>query len=78
MDVLNHVCVVHYRVWFLDKRRGVSQTEETHRVRYFFPLELDLLLRTSGFELLRLGAFPEFERAPEETTWNVLTVARAV
>lgn len=78
MDVLNHLCVVHYRVWLLDKSRVASETEEHHRVRYFFPLELDLFLRGSGFDLLRLGAFPEFEREPEETTWNVLAVARAV
>jgi len=25
-----------------------------------------------------LGAFPEFDRNPDETTWNVLGIARAV
>jgi hypothetical protein len=25
-----------------------------------------------------LGAFPEFDRNPDETTWNILCVARAL
>jgi hypothetical protein len=41
-------------------------------------MELDLFLRSSGFCLVRLGAFPSIERDPDETTWNVLGVARAV
>jgi SAM-dependent methyltransferase len=60
----------------LDIRRHVC--EETHHVRFFFPLELELFLEASGFIPLRLTAFPEIERKPDETTWNVLQVARAV
>jgi SAM-dependent methyltransferase len=78
LETLNHVCVVHYHVWLLGEGRVFSETEEHHRMRYFFPLELDLFLRTAGFDLLRLGVFPQFERDPDETSWNVLGVARAV
>jgi hypothetical protein len=55
-----------------------GQIEETHLMRYFFPLELNLFFECCGFALLRLGAFPEFDRDPDETTWNVCGVARAV
>jgi SAM-dependent methyltransferase len=78
LDVLHHVCLVHYRLWRLEHQRVISEAEECHRVRYFFPMELDLFLRSSGFCLLRLGAFPLIEQDPDETTWNVLGVARAV
>jgi SAM-dependent methyltransferase len=78
LETLKHLCVVHYRVWLLDKGRVFSEAEEHHRMRYFFPLELDLFLQTAGFNLLRLGVFPQFERDPDETSWNVLGVARAV
>jgi len=54
-----------------------AESEERHVMRYFFPLELDLFLKSSGFRLLRLGAFPELERDPDETTWNVMVVAQA-
>jgi hypothetical protein len=56
----------------------VSEIQETHRMRYFFPLELSFFLDSSGFSLERLGAFPKFDDEPDETTWNVVAVARAV
>ena len=58
--------------------RLIGQTEETHFIRYFFPLELNLFLECSGFVPLRLGMFPEFDRDSDATTWNVLGLARAV
>ena len=72
------LCKVSYRLWKIEGERLAGQTEETHRMRYFFPLELDLFLESSGFIPVRLGAFPEFDRDPDTTTWNALAVARAV
>jgi hypothetical protein len=46
-------------------------------MRYFFPMELEVLLECAGFTLVRLGAFPDVDRNPDETTWNCLAVARA-
>ncbi len=73
-----HVCTVRYHVWKFDAEWLSSETEEEHTVRYFFPLELNLFLETTGFTPVRLGAFPEFDRDPDEHTWNMLCVARAV
>lgn len=78
LDARRHLCAVRYRVWRLEDGRVPESAEETHRMRYFFPLELELLLETSGFSMLRLGAFPDFAREPDETTWNVTCAARAV
>lgn len=78
IDILRHVCTVHYRLWKLAMGRVAVETEESHRMRYFFPLELDFLLESSGFVSIRLGAFPDFDAAPDETTWEVLGLARAV
>jgi hypothetical protein len=55
-----------------------GETEETHQMRFFFPLELDLFLECSGFTLIKLGAFPQFDQEPDQDTWNVCGVARAV
>jgi len=46
-------------------------------MRYFFPLELELLLAGAGLQLVRLGAFPQLEVEPNDSTWNVTIVARA-
>ncbi len=77
LDVRRQLCTVRYEVWRLAGDRLVSRTKETHTARYFFPLELDLFLTCAGFRPLRLGAFPDIEREPDETTWNVFGAAVA-
>lgn len=78
LDTRRHVCTVHFQLRKLMKDQLVAESEENHQMRYFFPQELELFLRSSGFIPERLGAFPEFDQEPEEATWNVLQVARAV
>jgi SAM-dependent methyltransferase len=78
LDAQRHLCKVNYHLWKLEGERLTGETEETHLMRYFFPLELNLFLESCGFAPLRLGAFPQFDREPDETTWNVCGVARAV
>ncbi len=77
LDLHNQVCTVRYRVWELAGDRIQSRTVETHRMRYFFPQEIVLLLDVCGFELLRFGAFPDIDVEPSTATWNALVVAKA-
>lgn len=56
---------------------GVEQSRETHEVRFFFEEDVERFLSASGFELIRIGVMPEFDREPDESTWNVLVCARA-
>jgi len=67
-------------------RYGVEQTApdgtqttivEEHRMRYFFPQELALLLAGSGFDLVRLTDWPETDRRPSTERYSALLVARA-
>lgn len=74
LDTARDCCRVRIRLELDD---GAVEADETHEVRYFFQPELRLLLGLSGFELLRVGAFPAFDRDPDETTWNVLVAARS-
>jgi len=78
LDINRQLCNVYYHVWKLKGRKLTGEAEESHSVRYFFPLELNLFLESSGFTPIRLGTFPEFDKDPNETSWNVLGVARAV
>jgi len=72
------VCTVDYRLWTLDGAQLIDEVTESHSMRYFFPLELELFLDRAGFSLLKLGAFPDFDCQPDSSTWNVLALARAV
>jgi hypothetical protein len=78
LDTHRHTCTVRYHLRRLAAEHLLSETEEEHTVRYFFPLELNLFLESAGFKPLRLGAFPEFDREPDENSWNVLCAGRAV
>jgi SAM-dependent methyltransferase len=77
LDSLRQLCTVHYLLWQISKGQCVTETQESHTMRFFFPRELELFLQAEHFELLRLGAFPEVHRDPDDTTWNILAVARA-
>jgi SAM-dependent methyltransferase len=78
LDTRAHACTVEYHVWRLSGDRVLEEASEQHRMRFFFPLELELLLESGGFDLLRLGAFPDLDEEPSESTWNVAVVARAL
>jgi len=78
LDISSHTCDVRYHLWRLIDDRIRSETQETHRMRYFFPKELDLFLESSGFTGIRIGTFPDFDNDPTETSWNVMAVARAI
>lgn len=78
LNTSHHTCNVRFHVWSFDRERLLGELDEEHTVRYFFPLELNLFLECTGLTSVRLGVFPEFGRDPDEKTWNVLGVARAV
>jgi len=78
LRVAQQLCTVRYHILRLAGERLLAETQETHVMRFFFPMELDLLLASSAFTPIRVGAFPQFDREPDETTWNILVVARAV
>jgi SAM-dependent methyltransferase len=75
MDERHGVCSVSYRLWELADDRIVARAAETHAMRFFYPMELELLLERSGFELRRLAAFPDIATVANAETWNALVVA---
>ena len=75
LDTSRHLTEVRYHVWHLSEQQVVSESEETHQMRYFFPMELAYFLQQACLRLKSLTAFPYLDRSADETTWNVLAVA---
>ena len=75
MDERHGVCRVSYRLWELADDRVVGEAAENHVVRFFYPMELGLLLEQTGFELRRLSAFPDVASDANADTWNALVVS---
>ena len=75
LDTRRHICDVRYR---LRCPGGALLAEETHVVRYFFPMELEMYLETHDFRLLQMGTSEDPNRAPDQSSWNATIVAQAV
>lgn len=71
-------CDVSIRLITIDNNTVKSDTAETHLVRYFFPLEIDLALRHAGFRMAAIQQFPNVDERPNMDTWPAVVVAVAV
>ncbi|MDX6611844.1 MAG: hypothetical protein QOD75_1030 [Blastocatellia bacterium] len=78
LDEARHACTVRYQVWRDENGSRSSLTKESHTMRYFFLDQLEGLLVSAGFAPIRVGKFPDFEQEPDESSWNIICVARAV
>jgi len=78
LEPRRNLCTVDYHLWRLEDGKLTAEVREQHPMRYFFEPELQAFLSEAGFELLRIGAFPNLDEEPSERTWNVAVVARSV
>lgn len=67
---------VNYHVFVKEKASGkVEELKETHRMRYLFLPEIDLLLRKTGMEIIESSEWMT-GREPGFDTWGVCFVVR--
>jgi len=76
LDTFSHLSTVHYHLWRLEGQQVISESEEIHRMRYFFPQELVLFMSIGGLELVHIGDFKNLTETANEHTWNVLVVGK--
>jgi SAM-dependent methyltransferase len=78
LDTRRHLAEVTFRLWQLEGERIANEATEVHRMRYFFPMEFEMLLAGAGFELKSMSAFPSLDEPLLDQTWNALVVAQAI
>lgn len=78
LDTFWHLSTVHYHLWQLEDQRVISESEEIHRMRYFFPQELALFMSNVGLTLLHVCTFGNLDEAPSEHTWNILAIGKLI
>lgn len=71
LDTSKHLCEVHFELTESECGEERAQFTETHLMRYFFPLELELFLSLSGFEQMRLTEFPSMTAPATDSSWNI-------
>jgi SAM-dependent methyltransferase len=75
----DHQCIhIAIRVIEMQDDRIRSDTEEVHTMRYFFPLELDLALKSHGFRLASLTGYPAIDKPASAREWLAALAAVAV
>ena len=78
MDIAQQSVDVNYKILTLEGDRLVSEIDETHTMRYFFPKEISFHLECAGFEVLAMSPFMKEERSLNKNDWNFSMIARIV
>ena len=73
-----NVMDVRIRVWEIVGSRVTGTADEVHGMRFFFPPELEDLLRAADLEPRAFFEFPDLDQPLREATWNLGCVAVAV
>jgi SAM-dependent methyltransferase len=77
LDAPRHLCHVYFDLRRTDADGDSTEWQEEHVMRFYFPQELDSMLRDNRLGLLRLRSFPDDTAPPDERAWNVIGVAQA-
>jgi len=76
LDTRHHLATVEYYILHLQDLSVVSETTETHHMRYFFPEELAFFMNQANLNLVHLSVFSDLNQDAGETSWNTLLVAQ--
>jgi len=77
LNITEQTCEVSLRLWDIQGSHIIDEIEEKHTLRFFFPREIELLLQSCNFKLIKIGKFPEFNTMPDENSWNCTIIAEA-
>lgn len=78
IDTFSNIVKTHYYLIALNGEKVLDELTETHKLRYFFPDELNHFAEESGLAILNYCEFPTLKSLPGDNTWNVAAVAKAV
>jgi ubiquinone/menaquinone biosynthesis C-methylase UbiE len=69
-------CVINYTTFRFEGPVLVGRSEESHRLRFYFPNEMKSLLRSAGFEVLSVHPFMRKGSSVTAGDFNIAAVAR--
>lgn len=78
LDVFHHWATISYHLWRIRGTEVVSETEEFHQMRYFFPQELAFFFSQAGLALIDMCEFDDLTHTPDEMTWNTFVIGKRV
>jgi len=76
LNVLTHTVTVDFSVLHITNKRVLEQIDETHKMRFFFPKELEFMLATTGYVVLGMHPFMKPYADLTENDWNMTVLAK--
>lgn len=74
-DVANQIVEISFVTKTHFKRRLITTNRECHRIHFFFPNEIRILLEKSGFATVKICPFLKLEKRITESDWNIAIVS---
>lgn len=75
VDMISHTVDVNFKVLALKKDKLIFETEETHRMRFFYPQEIKYFLQVAGFSDIKFSPFLKPNLLLSEKDWNMNVIA---
>ena len=76
LDIVNHTVEVNYTVLEISRDKVLTETEESHLMRFFFYQELVYFLEKNGFEVLNICPFMDLDGKLNESCWNITIICK--
>jgi len=76
VDFINHLVHVNFKVIKLNGDKLISETEESHKMRFLYPQEIKYFLQVAGFSEIEFRPFLNPELPLSEKDWNMSVIAR--
>ena len=76
IDTLTHTVELRFKVIRMRSDSIISETNELHRVRFFFPQEVRFFLEIAGFKHTEIHPFLKLQRSLTDDDWNMAVVAK--
>jgi SAM-dependent methyltransferase len=77
IDYDRQVVTVHFKVLEITAGQVATEIEESHRMRFFFPMEIRQFLENAGFATIEAMPFLETDRPLQNHDWNMMVMARS-
>lgn len=76
LNIMTHTVDVDFTVMHIKHDKVLNSVEEKHKMRFFFPKELEFVLTHAGFALLGMHSFKQLEGELTINDWNMVVIAR--
>lgn len=76
VNAIDQTVLINFRMWHLENHSVLSEVEETHPMRFFFPQEITYFLEKAGFGTTSLCPFACLNSPLTEQDWNMGVIAR--